>query len=340
MAYEIPVTQARAELADLINRVVYGGERVVVTRHGKPLVALVSAADLERLRSAEQQTGGASADSVAQPAPPPANRAGTRVSGWRPSTARTAPDPARRARRASSPTTRARAGHGLPPPCAGTPRRAPLRFRRSRESVHDRRPPFAAAFGVERPARPGRDPGGPATAPPGAPCPPPGPPGPAESRAPGSRHPHRPSPGLERPGRPMTERGRDRRSRPHRPRPAAALRGGDRPRASGLGRHRAARAADRLPRGTDGDCCRSGAIPCAGPPVGCRNRPSRCACRPRDRRAGPSVPASMRGTRGAPTAPSGGSRLRPVRISVKVGANVCAARAGERDHRDRRRRQA
>ncbi|MFJ9809623.1 type II toxin-antitoxin system Phd/YefM family antitoxin [Streptomyces sp. NPDC101158] len=53
MAYEIPVTQARAELADLINRVVYGGERVVVTRHGKPLVALVSAADLERLEAAE-----------------------------------------------------------------------------------------------------------------------------------------------------------------------------------------------------------------------------------------------------------------------------------------------
>lgn len=49
MTYEIPVTQARAALADLINRVVYGSERVVVTRHGKPLVALVSAADLERL---------------------------------------------------------------------------------------------------------------------------------------------------------------------------------------------------------------------------------------------------------------------------------------------------
>ncbi|MGC0378733.1 type II toxin-antitoxin system Phd/YefM family antitoxin [Streptomyces sp. SAI-229] len=62
MAYEIPVTQARAELADLINRVVYGGERVVVTRHGKPLVALVSADDLRRLEelretpeSAEEQ---------------------------------------------------------------------------------------------------------------------------------------------------------------------------------------------------------------------------------------------------------------------------------------------
>ncbi|MEU1117781.1 MULTISPECIES: type II toxin-antitoxin system Phd/YefM family antitoxin [unclassified Streptomyces] len=51
MAYEIPVTQARAELAELINRVVYGGERVVVTRHGKPLVALVSAEDLERLEA-------------------------------------------------------------------------------------------------------------------------------------------------------------------------------------------------------------------------------------------------------------------------------------------------
>ncbi|GGZ86962.1 type II toxin-antitoxin system Phd/YefM family antitoxin [Streptomyces echinoruber] len=61
MAYEIPVTQARAELADLINRVVYGGERVVVTRHGRPLVALVSAADLERLEEAEA-AGSASAD--------------------------------------------------------------------------------------------------------------------------------------------------------------------------------------------------------------------------------------------------------------------------------------
>lgn len=66
MTYEIPVTQARAELADLINRVVYGGERVVVTRHGKPLVALVSAADLEALEEAgepapEQVVGSVSA---------------------------------------------------------------------------------------------------------------------------------------------------------------------------------------------------------------------------------------------------------------------------------------
>ena len=54
VTYEIPVTQARAEFADLVNRVVYGGERVVLTRHGKPLVALVPAADLDRLEDAEQ----------------------------------------------------------------------------------------------------------------------------------------------------------------------------------------------------------------------------------------------------------------------------------------------
>ncbi len=47
------MTQARAELAELINRVVYGGEQVVVTRHGKLLVALVSAADLQRLEEPE-----------------------------------------------------------------------------------------------------------------------------------------------------------------------------------------------------------------------------------------------------------------------------------------------
>ncbi|OKI01978.1 prevent-host-death protein [Streptomyces sp. CB02923] len=64
MAYEIPVTQARAELADLINRVVYGGERVVVTRHGKPLVGLVSAADLERLDACREAEEAAAEEQV------------------------------------------------------------------------------------------------------------------------------------------------------------------------------------------------------------------------------------------------------------------------------------
>ncbi|MGA5471808.1 type II toxin-antitoxin system Phd/YefM family antitoxin [Streptomyces arboris] len=80
MAYEIPVTQARAELADLINRVVYGDERVVVTRHGKPLVALVSAADLERLEALDGERAVAedqvisSVSSIRSAAPAPGER--------------------------------------------------------------------------------------------------------------------------------------------------------------------------------------------------------------------------------------------------------------------------
>jgi prevent-host-death family protein len=49
MAREIPVTQARDELADLVNRVAYGDERVVLTRHGRPVAALVSPGDLSVL---------------------------------------------------------------------------------------------------------------------------------------------------------------------------------------------------------------------------------------------------------------------------------------------------
>ncbi|MCQ4040589.1 type II toxin-antitoxin system Phd/YefM family antitoxin [Streptantibioticus rubrisoli] len=69
MAHEVPVTQARAELAELINRVVYGGERVVVTRHGKPLVALVSAADLRRLEEGEEPNQERVISTVSTPVP-------------------------------------------------------------------------------------------------------------------------------------------------------------------------------------------------------------------------------------------------------------------------------
>ena len=54
MEQGIPVTQARADFAELVNRVVYGNERIVVTRHGRPLVALVSAADLDRLNELDR----------------------------------------------------------------------------------------------------------------------------------------------------------------------------------------------------------------------------------------------------------------------------------------------
>lgn len=49
---EIPVTEARAQLSDLVSQVAYGGEPVVLTRHGKALVALVPAALLSEAEAA------------------------------------------------------------------------------------------------------------------------------------------------------------------------------------------------------------------------------------------------------------------------------------------------
>jgi len=39
--------EVRDGLGELINRVAYGGERVMVTRRGKPVAAIVSKEDLE-----------------------------------------------------------------------------------------------------------------------------------------------------------------------------------------------------------------------------------------------------------------------------------------------------
>jgi prevent-host-death family protein len=55
MTSEIPVTQARDELADLINRVSYGRERIILTRHSKPVACIVSPEDLARLEESERE---------------------------------------------------------------------------------------------------------------------------------------------------------------------------------------------------------------------------------------------------------------------------------------------
>ncbi len=50
---EVPTAEARRQLAELVNRVAFGKERVVLTRHGKAVAALVPIEDvslLERLR--------------------------------------------------------------------------------------------------------------------------------------------------------------------------------------------------------------------------------------------------------------------------------------------------
>jgi prevent-host-death family protein len=56
---EIPVTQARGELADLVSRVAYGHERIILTRHSKPVACLVSPEDLALLEEAEREAQGA-----------------------------------------------------------------------------------------------------------------------------------------------------------------------------------------------------------------------------------------------------------------------------------------
>ena len=47
------VSEARAELSDLLGRVQHGAEQVTILRNGKPVAALVSMEDMEFLESAE-----------------------------------------------------------------------------------------------------------------------------------------------------------------------------------------------------------------------------------------------------------------------------------------------
>jgi prevent-host-death family protein len=46
---DVPVTEARAQFADLVNRVAYTGEPVILKRRGRVMAALVSPEDLELL---------------------------------------------------------------------------------------------------------------------------------------------------------------------------------------------------------------------------------------------------------------------------------------------------
>lgn len=52
---QINTKQARKEFSDNINRVAYGHERLTITRHGKPVAAIISVDDLEFLEKLEHQ---------------------------------------------------------------------------------------------------------------------------------------------------------------------------------------------------------------------------------------------------------------------------------------------
>lgn len=47
----LPATQLRDDMTDLLNRVAYGHERIILRRYGKDLVALVPLEDLEVLEA-------------------------------------------------------------------------------------------------------------------------------------------------------------------------------------------------------------------------------------------------------------------------------------------------
>ncbi len=52
----LSIVKARNNLADAINRVSYGGERVVFARRGKPVAVLVSPEDAALLESLEDES--------------------------------------------------------------------------------------------------------------------------------------------------------------------------------------------------------------------------------------------------------------------------------------------
>src|SRR4029078_4394872 len=50
----LTVAEAKIRFSDVLRRAEYGGERVIVARHGKPVAAIVSTEGLRRLEGAEE----------------------------------------------------------------------------------------------------------------------------------------------------------------------------------------------------------------------------------------------------------------------------------------------
>jgi prevent-host-death family protein len=51
----LEISEARLKLSEVANRVAFGNERVTITRHGKPLVALVPLDDARLLEDLEDR---------------------------------------------------------------------------------------------------------------------------------------------------------------------------------------------------------------------------------------------------------------------------------------------
>jgi prevent-host-death family protein len=48
--------EARENFSELINQAAYGNKRIVLTRRGKPLVAVISVEELDRLTKLEKES--------------------------------------------------------------------------------------------------------------------------------------------------------------------------------------------------------------------------------------------------------------------------------------------
>lgn len=72
---EIGVTEAREQLGDLVNRAAYGDERIVLTRHGRAVAALVPIEVLRNLEDAEDAEDLAAATAAAAESAPTASHA-------------------------------------------------------------------------------------------------------------------------------------------------------------------------------------------------------------------------------------------------------------------------
>lgn len=55
MTEQISTAKAKGRFSEMVSRVGFGKERVVLTRRGKPLAAVVPVEDLERLEALEDQ---------------------------------------------------------------------------------------------------------------------------------------------------------------------------------------------------------------------------------------------------------------------------------------------
>lgn len=64
MAETKRISEARGEFSELVNRAAYGHERVLLTRHGKPIAAIISKEDLEYLEALEDRDDLAAMDAA------------------------------------------------------------------------------------------------------------------------------------------------------------------------------------------------------------------------------------------------------------------------------------